>query len=563
MQIVSEVLSDHADAGRFEGTLSHDDPTLEYTVQFRESDMDFVRRMLERHGISYRFQHDMWTHTMVLSDMVESHPSIGTRPYHPAEGHHQQEIEHFQSWQPARRIGTGAVRLTDCNFKKPNAAMAVEALGDAAYPHGKIESFDWPGDCLEQGRGKVVARLHTGSERGQDRRFAAEGDIPGLAAGTRVTLSGDAVPGRGEAFLCRVAEHRVSSDSYGTGTAAEDFAYAGRHILMPSTAPMVPERKTQRADVCGPQTAKVVGEGEIDCDEYGRILVQFHWDTMAARSMRCHVSQNWAGAGWGGMVIPRIGMEVVVDFLDGDPDQPRVTGGVFNGANPLPYDLPAHKTRSTFRTNTHQGRGFNELRFEDKAGAEEIFVHGQKDMNVENLNDRSERIGRDQSEQVGNDKSIEVGGDHDEVISGNMSIAVGQNPLSDLLMAKTKLLFDGVGKMMGKLKIPDPFNFGKGNYQLFVEKNRSEVVGVGSSEIVGAAKSIVVGHTFQTTVGKARSLILRGRADVDVGQVMNIRVGDQLTIKVGENAILTMSKEGNIVIKGKSIMLKADKISQD
>lgn len=263
------------------------------------------------------------------------------------------------------------------------------------------------------------------------------------------------------------------------------------------------------------------------------------------------------------MVIPRTGMEVIVEHLRGDPDKPIVTGCVYNGKNTPPYALPEHKTRSTFKTDTHQGTGFNELRFEDAAGKEEIFTHAQKDMNIEVLNDRSKQVGRDQSEHVGHDKTIEVGGDHDEVISGNMSIAVGKNPLSSLLMSKTKLLFNKAGTALEKLKIPDPFNFAKGNFQLFVEKSRSEVIGVGSSEIVGAAKSIVVGHSFQTTMGKAHSVIVRGRSDTDVGKVMNIRVGDQLTIKVGENSMLTMSKEGNIVIQGKHIALKADKITQN
>ncbi|NDK36834.1 type VI secretion system Vgr family protein [Rhodovulum sulfidophilum] len=565
VEILTELLSAYADAGALTVELANDYPELEYTVQYRESDLAFACRMMERHGISYHFRHADGAHEMVLTDQVEAHGSIGARPFRPAEGHHQEEVSHFRAWRPARRITTGAIRLTDYNFKTPVAAMETDHLGDAAYEQGQIESFDWPGDYLDQGRGRVVAELRAAGERGQDRRFEAEGDIVALGAGFRVTLSGDPVPGTGSEYMCLSARHSYTADNYGSGGSddGDGRAYDGQYVLMPVEAPLLPEQKTARADVRGPQTATVVGEGEIDCDEYGRILVRFHWDLDEAWSMRCRVSQSWAGAGWGGMVIPRIGMEVVVEFLDGDPDKPLVTGCVYNGRNPVPYDLPANKTRSIFRTDTHQGRGFNELRFEDKSGEEEIFIHGQRDMNIEVLKDRSKQVGRDQSEHVVNDKSIEVGGDHDEVISGNMSIAVGQNPLSDLLMAKTKLLFDGVGKMMGKLKVPDPFNFGKGNYQLFIEKNRSEVVGVGSSEIVGAAKSTVVGHTFQTTVGKAHSLIVRGRADTDVGKVMNIRVGQQLTIKVGENSMLTMSKEGNIVLSGKHIALKAGKISQN
>ncbi|CQR86039.1 type VI secretion system, Vgr family protein [Paracoccus aminovorans] len=570
IQILTELLADYAQLGdpAVEFQLSQDYPSLEYTVQYRESDLDFARRQMERAGISFHFRHAMGSHTLVLTDDVLAHETIGARPYKSYDGHHQAEGEHFWDWSPERNLTTGAIRLTDYNFKTPDAAMEADRLGDAAHAQGAIESFDYPGDYLAQDVGKIVAGLRTSQERGADRRNRAVGDCASLRAGRRVTLSGDPVPGTGETYLCLSASHHFVSEAYGSGGQGSDgYAFTGSYALMPDTAPMVPPRRTAVPVVHGPQTAMVVGEGEIDCDAFGRILVRFHWDLSGAHSMRCRVSQNWAGAGWGGMVIPRIGMEVVVEFLEGDPDKPLVTGNVFNGRNGVPYELPKHKTRSTFRTKTHDGkgtgRGFNELRFEDEQGEEEIFVHAQKDMNIEVLNDRAKEVGHDQVEVVGNDKSIEVGGDHDELIAGNMSIAVGQNPLSDLLRSKSKLIFDKVGAALGKLKIPDPFNFAKGNYQLFVEKNRSEIVGVGSSEIVGAAKSVMVGHTFQTSVGKSHSLIVRGRADTDIGKIHNIRVGDQLTIKVGENAMLTMSKEGDVVIQGKHIRLKADKISQN
>ncbi|MDO5605870.1 MAG: type VI secretion system tip protein TssI/VgrG, partial [Paracoccus sp. (in: a-proteobacteria)] len=433
---------------------------------------------------------------------------------------------------------------------------------------GQIESVDYPGVYLDRGTGDLVAGRRAAQERGADRRVRAAGDCVSLASGQVVELAGEPVPGTGERYLCLSANHSFVSEAYGSGGQGSDgYAFSGGYVLMPDTAPMAPPRRTAVPVVHGPQTAVVVGEGEIDCDDFGRILVRFHWDLDGAHSMRCRVSQNWAGAGWGGMVIPRIGMEVVVEFLEGDPDKPLVTGCVFNGENGVPYELANHKTRSTFRTNSHNGSGsatgFNELRFEDQAGEEEIFIHGQKDMNIEILNDRAKEVGRNQAEVVGNDKSIQIGGDHDELVAGNMSIAVGQNPLSDLLRSKSKLIFDKVGAALGKMKLPDPFNFAKGNYQLFVEKNRSEIVGVGSSEVVGAAKSLMVGHTFQTSVGKSHSLIVRGRADTDIGKIHNIRVGEQLTIKVGENSMLTMSKEGDVVIQGKHIRLKADKISQN
>lgn len=436
VDILSELLSAYASAGKLEPRLTQEYPELEYTVQYRESDMDFACRIMERHGISYHFEQDDGAHLMVLTDLVESHSTIGERPFKPYDGHHQEEIEHFWKWRPARRITTGAVRLTDYNFKSPTAAMETSSAANASYAQSGIESFDWPGDYLDQGRGEVVARLRSEGEAGQDKRFDAEGDIPALGAGARVTLSGEPLPGTGDDYLCLVAHHSYTSDNYGSGGEVGDgYAYSGRYVLLPADAPLLPELKTARADVKGPQTAMVVGEGEIDCDEYGRILVQFHWDLEAAFSMRCRVSQSWAGNGWGGMVIPRIGMEVVVEFLDGDPDKPLVTGCVYNGKNAVPYDLPANKTVSTFKSDTHQGGGFNEFRFEDEKGREEVFMHAQKDHNtiIENDeshsigHDRSKSVGNDQSEAIGHDKTISVGNDHRENIGNDMYYTVGQN----------------------------------------------------------------------------------------------------------------------------------------
>ncbi|PZO62845.1 MAG: type VI secretion system tip protein VgrG, partial [Paracoccus denitrificans] len=367
VQILEELLKDYAQLGdpAVRMQLSGDYPTLEYTVQYRESDLDFARRQMERAGISFHFTHAMGSHTLILTDDVLSHETIGARPYKAYDGHHQAEGEHFWDWSPERNITTGAIRLTDYNFKTPDAAMEADRLGDAAHAQGQIESFDYPGDYGAQDVGKLVAGLRAHQERGADRRNRAVGDCAGLRGGKRVTLSGDPVPGTGESYLCLSASHHFVSEAYGSGGQGSDgYAFTCSYALMPDTAPMAPPRRTAAPIIPGPQTAMVVGEGEIDCDEFGRILVRFHWDLAGAHSMRCRVSQNWAGAGWGGMVIPRIGMEVVVEFLEGDPDKPLVTGNVFNGKNDTPYPLPENKTKAVWRSKTHQGTGFNEISFE-------------------------------------------------------------------------------------------------------------------------------------------------------------------------------------------------------
>lgn len=433
VQILEELLGSYSALGNpaMKLKLTKSYPDLEYTVQYRESDLEFACRLMERFGISYHFTHELFAHTMVLTDSVDEHAPLPgkTRDYFGFDGHHQSEEEHFWEWHPERNLTTGAIRLTDYNFKRPTASMEINRAGDALYEQGAIESFDYPGDYPSQTPGKAVVGLRTEQERGQDRRQRAVGDCTSFGAGMTVGLTGDHVPGvKDETYLCLVAHHSYVSDSYGSGgSESDDYSYKGQYVLTPTSAPMVPDRKTDLPIVQGPQTAVVVGDGEIDCDEFGRILVLFHWDLARAYSMRCRVSQNWASKGWGGMVIPRIGMEVVVEFLEGDPDKPLVTGCVYNGRNDPPYALPENKTKSVFKTNTHQGTGFNELSFEDEKDQEMIYMHGQKDQNIEIQNDRSKTIGRDEFNTIGQDRSQTVGRDETMTVEQDQRENVGRD----------------------------------------------------------------------------------------------------------------------------------------
>ncbi len=605
-QILEAIFADYSSAGAATLELSQDYPELEYTVQYRESDFAFACRMMERFGISWHFSHSEEAHRLVLTDAVESHATIGPRPYRPADGHHQEEVEHFRDWRPARRLGTGAIRLTDYNFKTPNAAMEVDRPGDAAYAQGQIESFDYPGDYPDADRGRLVAGMRMEGERGQDRRFEASGDIPALGGGVRVVLSGDPVPGLGEEFICLSARHSYISDSYGSGArTSDDYAYSGTYLLMPSTAPLKPELKTPRAVVQGPQTATVVGEGEIDCDEYGRILVRFHWDLAGAHSMRCRVSQSWAGNGWGGMVIPRIGMEVVVEFLEGDPDKPLVTGCVYNGKNATPYPLPGHKTKSVFRSDTHQGSGFNEFTFEDEKGQENISLHAQKDQTLKVLNNRMKRVDNDQVESVGKNKSIDVGKNHQEKIGGSMNLTVGgaggwlgiagalgsvlANGAKTMSMGAAEIGDDGLSSMIGSFApgvlageaatstgvagfmaagqnraLAGAVQSGAGTslgqlvgqampvsgiMNLMVEKAKSETIGLASTEQIGLLKNTMVGQIQTTTVGNKQIS--------HIGKVKKTVVGEEYVIEVGKSK-LVMKADGTIVMIGVRFHFEAE-----
>ncbi|MBB5723230.1 type VI secretion system secreted protein VgrG [Loktanella ponticola] len=600
VEILDELLSPYSHLGEpaVKKKLTKSYAPLEYTVQYRESDLAFATRLMERFGISYHFAHTDAGHTLVLTDDMTEHAPIAgdSRKFVQVPEMHRADEEHFWNVSPARRITTGAIRLTDYNFKTPLAMMEADHTGDAAFDEGIIESFDFPGNYLDQSEGKKLAKLRTAQERGQDDRHFVTGDATSMRAGLIVKITGDPIKGVDDPCLCLTARHTYSSNTYASGNGSGTATYEGTYVMLPTAAPLAPERKTHIPTVQGPQTATVVGEGEIDCDEYGRILVHFHWDLAQAYSMRCRVSQNWAGKGWGGMVIPRIGMEVVVEFLEGNPDLPLVTGCVYNGKNDVPYPLPANKTRSTFKTNTHQGTGFNELRFEDEKSKEEIFVHAQKDRNEKTLNCHSERIDNNWVQSVGQNKSIEVNNNHVEAIGGNMNLTVGPSAIGKVVSAAAAGMAGGVGSVAAGLGLMGAAIPGEGHYVETIDLTKTKTIGISSSATIGVSQSVQVGksiaiksgesidtesgksiavasgesidvtsgksiavtsgETIAVTSGKTMDIDVAEDMSISVGKKLNIDVGDELTITVGKSTMV-LKKDGTFQINGKDIDIKA------
>lgn len=528
VQILQQIFAEYSTLGdpAVEIKLSEDYPILEYTVQYRESDLNFVRRQMERHGISFHFRHDKGSHTLVLTDDVLSHGLIGQRPFRNYDGHHQAEGEHFWEWSPERNLTTGAVRLIDYNFKSPAAVMEVNRMGDAGYALGQLESYEYPGDYLDEGAGRNSARLRVNQERGGDRRNRAVGDVLSLGAGMVFELTGDPVPGTGERYLCLSANYNFVSEAYGSGAVESDgYSFSGSYTLMPDTAPMAAPRRIPAPVVEGPQTAVVVGDGEIDCDEFGRILVRFHWDLEDARSMRCRVAQNWAGNGLGGVVIPRVGMEVVVDFIDGSPDKPIVTGCVVNGSNGNIYGLPASKTKSGFKTKTHEGSGFNELSFEDANGAEKIFLHAQKDM---------ERIIKD------NDSTFVEGGNRSVTVqTGDETKAVAKGNLSETV---------ALTRSAKANRIEEEAIAGRGGPGV-VSYSADDDIQMTAKKKVMVNSDIAMQHTA------AETMHLGSKAITAVGQ-------DSITLQVGDGKI-SMTKTGIVLqFGGTKVTLTAEVLDQ-
>lgn len=437
------------------------------------------------------------------------------------------------------------MRLTEYNFKIPTAVQEVDQAGDASHPSGDIESYDWPGDYLTQDEGTGVVTSRLEQARRQAPRHEADGDVVSLGAGWRVTLGGDEVTGAtGHGFVCLKATHRFRAQAYGSGDAGGDETpYAGTYVLMPDNTPYRPEQRIVGPRVQGPETAVVVGEGEIDCDEYGRILCRFHWDIEGAHTMRVRVSQNWASKGWGGMVIPRIGMEVIVEHLRGDPDKPTVTGCVYNGKNTPPYELPEHKTRSTFKTDTHQGEGFDELRFEDENGREEVFVHAQKDRNKKTENNHSERIDNNWVQSVGRMKASETGGNRRDAVVGGWHTHIGPQAINMVANPLEKWDSQGISDAAVRSSAgPGDVGGYPGNFRVDVENHLVETIG----------------SNFTRGVGQHAMMSVAKKYTIGVGDVLNINAGSEVNITCGACSI-RMTRSGKILINGVEIDIVSDK----
>jgi type VI secretion system secreted protein VgrG len=532
---------------------------IEYTVQYGESDLTFVSRMMERYGISYHFEHALKSHVMVLTDGMECFCPApgGSREFQAVKGQHRWEYEHFNVWSLARKITTGRVKLTDYNFKTPTAAMPVDQTGGAHHAQGEIESFDYPGIYPAQAPGKAVVRMRADGERGPDGLFLAAGDTASLSPGMLVTLTSHPEAAlNGKAYLLAHAEHKFDAEGYASGTTlTEGDSYHGSYRFHPEQKPFLPAMQTPLSHILGPQTAIVVGDGEIDCDEFGRILVRFHWDLKDAYSMRCRVAQVWAGPSWGGMVIPRIGMEVLVEFLEGDPDKPLVTGCVYNGKNMPYYPLPQHKTKSVFRTDTHQGEGSNELTFEDEHGREEIFIHAQKDMTTKVENHNTEQVVANKVTSVGGANLTEVHRSDTTTVGQNMTISVGTGPGGDVVRGALAKNHFGIKAAAYFIQSSLASMTGQGNYSLTATgsifmtaaKAAAQTVAGANMVSVGLVHNLAVGGSIFESAGKDSSEVVMGTKTIDAHKAVLFRCG---------KSEIHMKPDGTITIKGTKLLIE-------
>ena len=440
--IIEQVFSDHGFSD-IKRSLNGSYRTWEYCVQYRETDFNFVSRLMEQEGIYYYFKHENGKHSLVLADSAGAHepyPDFEKLEYHPADKGTKTE-ECISDWIVETRIQPGSYALNDFDFENTKNDLQARAIVERKHAAAKFEIYDYPGEYIESKDGEDYARRRIEELQSQYEVFSANSDARGICPGYTFTLAEHPREDQNKQYLIVSANYNIEAGEFSSGSqAGGEGVYSCSFTAINATQPFRAARITPKPSISGPQTAMVVGKSgeEIWTDKYGRVKVQFHWDRYgkADENSSCwiRVAQVWAGKKWGAMYIPRIGQEVIIEFLEGDPDQPIITGRVFNAQAMPPYDLPSEKTKSTLKSNSSKGGGgFNEIRFEDKKGDEQIFIHAEKDQDVRIKNDCKEWIGNerhlivttDQIEQVDGDKHLTVAGDQNEKIDGTISIEAG------------------------------------------------------------------------------------------------------------------------------------------
>ena len=409
----------------------------EYCVQYQESSFDFISRLMELEGIYYFFRHEADRHTLVLADSARQHqpfPGYGVIPYHATPSGGSTSAEGISVWEMEDSVTPGIYSIDDYDFRKPNAWMLQARQNPASPAPGQIDVYDWPGHFVDHDHGEHYAKIRQEVWQVEHQQISAVGTALGLAPGNTFTLLNAPFFSDNGEYLTVSAYYDFEENRYasgGDGGTKHNIAIG----VIPSAVTFRAAPETPWPRTHGPQTAKVVGpKGEsIWTDKYGRIKVKFHWDRLAkgddTSSCWVRVSSAWAGQGFGGVQIPRVNDEVVIDFINGDPDRPIVTGRVYNEASMPPWALPAAATQMGFLSRSKDGTpdNANALRFEDKAGEEQVWVQAQKNMDTHVKADATHVVGKNYHHYVGENEEHRVTKDQIIGVKGNSTMLTGNN----------------------------------------------------------------------------------------------------------------------------------------
>lgn len=412
----------------------------EYCVQYRETDLNFVSRLLEHEGIYYFFEHEEGKHTLVLADSSSAHSIELTVPFYREGASWLREIDHIDDWRVDNTVSSGAFVHKAFDFNAPKTNLLKTSNVPKNHALASMEIFDFQNDYMKPAEGESYAKIRLEELQTEHEVVQATGNARGLTCGALFSLTDYPRDDQNHEYLVVSANYILQSNDFESTTTIDTSAlFRITLTAIDAKVSYRPPRMTPKPVVQGSQTAIIVGKSgeEIWTDEYGRVKVQFHWDRYGKSnemsSCWIRVAQIWAGKGWGGIMTPRIGQEVIVDFLEGDPDQPIITGRVYNNDCMPPYTLPDEATKSTIKTSSSTGgAGFNEIRLEDKKDSEQIFIHAQKDYETRVIHDAVTWVGneqhlivkKDQLEQVDGKQHLTVASDQLEKVGGDKHLTV-------------------------------------------------------------------------------------------------------------------------------------------
>jgi len=575
--IVKKVFADHP-TSKIKDELTGSYAKWNYCVQYRETDLNFVCRLLEHEGIYFYFTHEDGQHTMVLADSYSAHEACqgDPVPFIAAEDLAREDIEHIKTWTLTREIQPGVFVHDDYDFERPNVELKTQKAVVRQYTPSDYEMYDYPGEYLQKGDGEAAAAVRIDEFAAQFELAHAASNVKTLSVGSLFNLDKHPREDQNAEHLVVSATYDLEFSDYEAMPERGGAEYSCSVVAMASKEQFRPKRMTPKPSVQGPQTAVVVGPGgdEIYTDKYGRVKVQFHWDRLGQKnensSCWIRVSQPWAGTAWGGIAIPRIGQEVVVDFLEGDPDQPIITGRVYNAEQMPPYALPANMTQTGIKSRSSKGGGpdnFNEIRFEDLKGSEQLFIHAEKNQDIEVENDETHWVGHDRTKTIDNDETTHVKHDRTETVDNNETITVHGNRTETVdknetitisgnrseNVAKDESITIGKNRTEG-VSGNESISIGKdqtisisGNKLLTIDKKESITVGDSRTDEVAKDETISIGKNRKAEIGQDDSL--------NVAKKLIVDAGDSITLTTG-SASITMKKDGTITIKGKDITIQ-------
>jgi type VI secretion system secreted protein VgrG len=579
----------------------------DYCVQYQESDLNFIQRLWEEEGVFYFFEHQNDKDKLVLGDggyAFSELPAYAEIRLRDTQHLYEECLFEFRAESALR---PGATVLRDFKFKQPALNMEVTAQSDK---FSAFKLYYFPGEYVDPGMGQQLAKVRLEEQQCQKNRYVARGNVRALLPGHTFEVKGHRRNDCNQKYLILSVQHEGTQSAALGEEGGKDAAapsYENQMECIPAKVPYRPARETPVPSIQGVQTAIVVGPPgeEIHCDEHGRVKVQFHWDRQGKKdddsSCWVRVSQPWGGVGQGGVFIPRIGQEVVVQFLEGDPDRPLIVGRVYNGENPVPHGLPAAKNISTIRSaSTPGGGGFNELKFDDTAGSELVFFHAQKDHNEivghdhEALvkNDQRETVQMNRQAMVGINENLRVGADQSLAVGANRMTTIGANQTTTVGANRTTSIGANKTTSVGGSHTESV----SGSMTVSVMKNLTETVAINYAETVGAAMELTIGGAFVQTVGGIKQVSVGGLLNetigisqstevgtvaslragevishtagqiiaasagqqiiVSAGQKIAITAGEEISVKTG-SAELILKSSGDIVVKGTNITVKA------